>query len=280
MTRDYICHHGIKGQKHGIRRFQYKDGSLTPAGRQRYLKGGGEAVKNAVDSVKSKFSRKSKGSSSGESKPTTTATLKTPEVDKETRKKQILDSRSPSELYKNADLFTTQELQSAYNRLVLERNIQNLSPKQVSKGQQMIDKYVKTATNIGNILQSTNKVLGQVNSSMKILNNLTGGSKKKNDSDKSDSDSSKKDDEKDDKKSGGKTTVKETVENVKKAKDFADTFKEAVVEGNSDKKKKKSRPWYSDDSFDRAVNYVTNTIEALPEGYLAGMLPSGDDDDR
>ena len=31
-----ICHHGIKGQKWGVRRFQNKDGSLTAKGRQRY----------------------------------------------------------------------------------------------------------------------------------------------------------------------------------------------------------------------------------------------------
>ena len=35
MMRDYIYHHGIKGQKWGIRRFQNKDGSLTPAGGKR-----------------------------------------------------------------------------------------------------------------------------------------------------------------------------------------------------------------------------------------------------
>lgn len=33
----YLSHHGILGQKWGIRRFQNKDGSLTPAGEKRYL---------------------------------------------------------------------------------------------------------------------------------------------------------------------------------------------------------------------------------------------------
>lgn len=32
-------HHGIKGQKWGVRRFQNKDGSLTPAGKKRYETG-------------------------------------------------------------------------------------------------------------------------------------------------------------------------------------------------------------------------------------------------
>ena len=33
---DYLIHHGIQGQKWGIRRFQNEDGSLTAAGRKRY----------------------------------------------------------------------------------------------------------------------------------------------------------------------------------------------------------------------------------------------------
>ena len=33
---NYIKHHGIKGQKWGVRRFQNKDGSLTPKGKKRY----------------------------------------------------------------------------------------------------------------------------------------------------------------------------------------------------------------------------------------------------
>ena len=36
MEGMYIEHHGIKGQKWGVRRFQNEDGSLTPEGRARY----------------------------------------------------------------------------------------------------------------------------------------------------------------------------------------------------------------------------------------------------
>lgn len=33
---DSISHHGTVGMHHGVRKYQYKDGSLTPAGRERY----------------------------------------------------------------------------------------------------------------------------------------------------------------------------------------------------------------------------------------------------
>lgn len=54
---DELYHHGIEGQKHGIRRFQNLDGSLTPAGRARY--GVGPARdKSRWGASKSKTSKK------------------------------------------------------------------------------------------------------------------------------------------------------------------------------------------------------------------------------
>lgn len=44
-TEDTLSHHGILGQKWGIRRYQYEDSSLTPEGRKRYLKGDGSLTR-------------------------------------------------------------------------------------------------------------------------------------------------------------------------------------------------------------------------------------------
>ena len=37
MYNNYLYHHGIKGQKWGIRRFQNEDGSFKSTGKQRYV---------------------------------------------------------------------------------------------------------------------------------------------------------------------------------------------------------------------------------------------------
>ena len=57
---DSLQHHGIKGQKWGIRRFQYEDGILTPAGRARYDVGPREKKQHGTgdNSTRSKQQRR------------------------------------------------------------------------------------------------------------------------------------------------------------------------------------------------------------------------------
>ena len=187
VSSDYIYHYGIKGMKWGIRR----------------------TAEQLGHKIKSKFSRKK--SSSDESGSQTSSkkiqgsvavkgtkqnpgTARTSDGSSlEELKQKVLESRSAKELYNNADLFTTQELQQAYNRLVLEKNIKSLSPKEVSKGQQMLNKYVDTAENISKFLNSTNKVLSQVTRFKNLVEGK--GDKKKNDkkNDKKDNSDNKKD---------------------------------------------------------------------------------------
>ena len=272
MYDDYICHHGIKGMKWGIRRTPEQLGHAVSKAKKK--------VKGAVE----KISPKKKKPAAAASEKKTDAN----EVDVETRKKQILESRSAKQLYDNANLFTTQELQSAYNRLTLERNIKSLEPKTVSKGQRYLDKYVKTANNLGAFLQSTNKVLSQANAMMKILNSLSGGSGKKTSDNKSSSGSSDKENPKS--SSGTKKNQSANKGNTsKRDRDDEPTY-EVPNDNGSDRNRKDTRSSVTDVvldiaktrrsggtvDFDRGMDYVADILSSLPEGTtVKGLLDDG-----
>lgn len=249
VSSDYIYHYGIKGMKWGIRR----------------------TAEQLGHKIKSKFSRKKKtsyeGGSEGSSSKikgsvTVKGTKQNPGTTKtsdgssiEERKQKVLDSRSAKELYNNADLFTTQELQQAYNRLVLEKNIKNLSPKEVSKGQKMLDKYVNTAENISKFLNSTNKVLSQVNR-FKNLVEGKGDAKKNNKKDNSDSTKSSNEKSKtSDESSNKKSAKKESKQTVDEAVE-ADSYEVPKQKKTSTSEKYKTARDFVNDVADVYDSYV------------------------
>lgn len=60
-NEDYLAHHGVKGQKWGVRRYQNKDGSLTNAGKKRrYLDDDGALTRAGKKQMK-KLNRMDEG---------------------------------------------------------------------------------------------------------------------------------------------------------------------------------------------------------------------------
>lgn len=173
MESNYLTHYGIKGQKWGIRRYQNSDGSLTSAGRKRYSDSGG--IRGAVSKVKNAVTRRGSSSKAAAKKKQEEKEEKEKET-LEQKKDRVLKSRSAKELYENADLFTTQELQSAYNRLSLERNISSLVPKDVDKGKQFVDNAIKTAKTLNDAIDTGSKLYNNV---AKVYNSLTEEGRKK-----------------------------------------------------------------------------------------------------
>lgn len=153
MENNSLQHHGIKGMRWGIRRFQRKDGSLTSAGKKRYG--------DAPEETKEEY---------------------------EARKQKALTSGSATDVLKFKGDLTPQEMQSAINRIRWEQDMQGLSNKEIAAGKKTADQFfnkVEKATGYANsTIKAWNTVANVVNafgnldvSLPKIDTNITGGNK-------------------------------------------------------------------------------------------------------
>lgn len=133
---EYLAHHGILGMKWGIRRYQNKDGTLTPEGRKRY--GDIDSDNESVDA----------------------------------KKARVLKSRSAVELYKHADLFSDAELKQAYERLNLEANIKRLAPAPVNRGEKFVKNVLQTSAFATKLIDDAAKTYGNIDKMMKISKGL------------------------------------------------------------------------------------------------------------
>lgn len=143
-----LYHHGILGQKWGIRRYQNADGTLTPEGRIRYkIDKEGNIIKKTKAEVKKSKEEYAREKNEKQKK----ARLAQEKETYEEKKERIKNSHDPKLIYDNRDMFSYQELNELYTRLNLERNLSNLLPTQVDKGRD----YVNNMNTLGNKLDAT-----------------------------------------------------------------------------------------------------------------------------
>lgn len=183
-----LVHHGIKGQKWGIRRFQYEDGSLTTAGKARYNEGGSMAEGMRYSSQRKKaiarkgtwYDRKSgsgkasnasemlvkateRNIKNGKDKPNISALesmTKNASSGVESASKLAKDVHSIREARKPKEPITMsdEELRKAINRLNMERQYRDLVNSQSTSSGYEYAQSVLSAT--GNVLGVVGAGLG------------------------------------------------------------------------------------------------------------------------
>lgn len=109
-TKDYLAHHGIAGQKWGVRRYQNEDGSLTPEGREHYgysmnERGAKKLVKDINLSAKQRWSTKTEnlGSSMQKDHAESLSVLRNKSASAEDKEKAMNDILKDPRMSKIAD---------------------------------------------------------------------------------------------------------------------------------------------------------------------------------
>ena len=122
ISEEELQHHGIKGQKWGVRRFQNKDGSLTDKGKKRYSADDFKNARNKVNKGKDII-----------------------DVAVKARKKSA-DKQHQQNIKKDLSKMTDQELQKIVNRLNMEeRYTQVMKSRGYDQGKNTVDKILSYA---------------------------------------------------------------------------------------------------------------------------------------
>lgn len=192
---DYLYHHGVKGQRWGVRRYQNKDGSLTLAGKKRALKMQEKYTKFTDDpkyrdkqgnltyagrkkvlKMKEQYSQLTgkkltrypgvKKQNDQQEESSNSKKKKQDEETLEEKRARLLKSNDPAELYRNKNLLTTSELNERINRIDTEQRLFSKIPQEtVKKGSTFVEKLDKAKTVIdktGNVINSASNVAKQV----------------------------------------------------------------------------------------------------------------------
>lgn len=155
ISDDYLEHHGILGQKWGVRRFQNPDGTRTAAGKARYNEDGGKTSK-PVQKTNSKATSNAKLNKQRKEALEKARQAKAAKAEYEAEKKKALESGDYKQIQKYANDSTTKELQDALMRADtidrINKSVDAHTPKQKDVWDTIDDvaKKVGTATNAFN----------------------------------------------------------------------------------------------------------------------------------
>lgn len=174
-----LYHHGVKGQKWGIRRYQNKDGSLTLAGKKRALKMQDQYTRFSNDK---KYRDKDgnltyKGRKKSLKMKEKYSDLTGKQLKKYPTKSKNSTSTAPKQ--KSVKEMSNQEIQDKIDRMNLENKYRammnerssNVSKKEVSKGRKFVEEVL---TNAGKNVATQAAVWAMGTAANKLIEKATG----------------------------------------------------------------------------------------------------------
>lgn len=238
-----LYHHGIKGQRWGVRRFQTKSGSLTSAGRKRYGVGKGDPKKKAAAETKK--------------------TENTKAADKKKSSVSVHEDYAKAHAKKPVQSMSNDELRAVNSRLAMEETYKKYNPPKKSLGRKFLDDFIMPAAK--DIAKDYVKRYMKEGASYleKSLNNKTSDKSKDKSSDNKDSSDNKND------SSGNKTggTGKKGMKWEKRTKTEKETYEGPInIKGEGTSKRTSS------DSKSETKKYskiYTNDWEEHRESYTS-----------
>lgn len=154
MGYNQLYHHGVKGMKWGVRRYQNKDGTLTAAGRRRADRDMSElsnTKKKAYVPNANKWAKEDLTRSKKLVDETNTMTNKLQKINDDSIKNKPKNKMDLSTM-------TDKELRDQINRANLERQYNDMfAPQTTSRGREYVSKTLEVA---GSALAVTSSALG------------------------------------------------------------------------------------------------------------------------
>jgi len=153
----YLCHHGILGQKWGIRRYQNPDGSLTAAGKKRALK------------LEKKNAKKNKNKEAIQDYD------KLNDEDRWKAKKEAIKTGNVKEANKNVYYFNNDEVQAVLDRYFKKASLKKEATKDIKTGKQKIEELISVANTFVKATDTGIKVYNNVAKIRNAVNKATVG---------------------------------------------------------------------------------------------------------
>ena len=166
-----LYHHGILGQKWGVRRYQNYDGSLTGAGRKRY------GSSSSMNFLERRRRRKAIALAAKKRKATLEAKKKAEEEARthEEAKQKAISSGTAKDIVKFQNELSNQELRDALDRLNSKQRLSDLVDKETPKKKTSFERASEIADKAAKAADLAEKGVKVYNTYAKIHNSFADG---------------------------------------------------------------------------------------------------------